>query len=257
MIYLFEDSPTSSLSMLYKAGFTEEAVKHIKFVSSCGEVFKMAKRYIRDIDVVPDNPNTVAGLKNLMQLQTNFINRLTVIPIVCSEYYLLKSAEGTSLVANDRLLKFCLYGECHLLDTEWRNSKSGSQTYEQYCKHTLRHSLIDCIGKRNSQRKEVYTSGDCFCKNPISQDICVPLSLSDKAIRYIMEYPMFPKGSLVTNSLDVTDKVYRNYVIRFTHLHNNRVKTYLRYFPSMYSSLKYSLIPTDEGGFPYYAKDTV
>lgn len=68
---------------------------------------------------------------------------------------------------------------------------------------------------------------------------------------------MFPKGSLVTNSLDVTDKVYRNYVIRFTHLHNNRVKTYLRYFPSMYSSLKYSLIPTDEGGFPYYAKDTV
>ena len=148
MVYLFEDSPKSFLSLLYKLGFESSIADRMVFNSSCGEISKISKYYIEHtssmvyafIDVIPDNPRTVFEFKRVWKLYCKHPDRLRIIPIVCSEYYFLKSIQGTNLVINTELLNFCLYSKCHLLDTKWVSSKSGDTNFEQYCKHVVKNS---------------------------------------------------------------------------------------------------------------------
>lgn len=234
MKFLFEDSPTSALTILFKAGFDSEVVKDMVFTSSCGEILKISRKYIdyteeevyAFIDVVPDNIATVSNFIALWEFSHAHLGRMRVIPVVCSEYYLLKGVENTKFVKDDKLLKFCLYGRCHLADTKWVESKSSRFTFEQYYKHTVKAALIRCLGDEDRKRRKFFMLQDCVCSNPISTEFCDSLSLTDKSAMYLSAYPLLPNGSVLLNKVKSTDEIYWNYIINFISNHNQRVQSY-------------------------------
>lgn len=259
MVYLFEDKKDSVLSRLFIEAFESSVKKDIIFKGNNSELQPAVEFYLNSeeevaifVDLVEDNSNTVGIFRNLWRIQLENPDIIKVVPLICSEYYLLRSIENTKLVTNRRILDICLHSLCHREDTEWVNQKKNRKvSFEHYCKHVIKQGLVDCFRVKGRQKREkFYYEQPCICTDPFNTDICFEQSIIDKALKYVKEYPVLPFGSTLLYKRKMSEEMYRDYIIKRITYHNTRVRQYINFMGKDGLELESNIIETTKEGWP-------
>ena len=211
IVYLFEDSKHSPISELFRFSYTDKSVESLIYAEGAGNIQKIAERLINKgnevvvfIDLVVDNPNTYTNLSlllNYIGLDLYTRDKLLIIPIFCSEYYVVRALVTEGLLSiQDTLIRDCV----NLEDYRKHNIPNKySKSFEKYCKYIVEQYGIMCTRNspytihKNIRRK--YFTSDCICLSDKPFDICYTLSLQQKGIDLLKEYPMVPAGSSLQN----------------------------------------------------------
>lgn len=109
--YFFEDDPDSDLSSFYRLAYPSRA--DIVFVSGVANLLSRVESFLEReenlaivlIDLVPDNTQLEMRYRELADLSTRTGFRCVVLPIVCAEYYYLRSLEAERLSVNNNCFK--------------------------------------------------------------------------------------------------------------------------------------------------------
>lgn len=211
MIFIFEDKEDDLLSKLF-----QEAYDSHNFIYAKGN--GNLERIVRDclvsseegiivyLDTIPDNKDSINIYKSLRRLSLQNDFRVIIMPIVCAEYYFIMSLVLTDYV-NYTGVDTCIRKDF------WRNSslveegdKVFVKNFEKFCKLILLKCVKDCIKNsigadgENTLYGYFYTK-DCKCEH--SDKSCRTISLKDKAINYVRNYPVIPSGSSLSNVVSV------------------------------------------------------
>lgn len=117
MKYIFEDHKDSKESKLFRAGYPKSVSDNFIYTNGHGNLYAEAKKQLDldselivvFIDMPPDNPEIVHSYNYICALAKN-TDRLAIIPIVCSEYYIASMVFNyyPKLVINNEILQVCL-----------------------------------------------------------------------------------------------------------------------------------------------------
>ena len=215
MKYLFEDRENGRLQELFTRCYSKEAADNIIFTDGSGNLLKIAYRELSSnpnenivifIDTIYDNLETVRTY-NILALFAHMCKasgypRVMVIPVVCTEHYMIKSL-GELRIANTHGL---MYWVCSgLLD--WRKYDTdgeirnidGVTNFEQCCKAYLKHLVPDCVTTLSEKTRGMQHTGEyyiadcqCGCRCKYKRNI----TLEQKSASYVTQYPCFPRGVL-------------------------------------------------------------
>lgn len=214
MIYLFEDNEKDVLSKLYMQAYPDEIRKNFVYTKGNGDLIKFADIYLKSsdvavfIDMVPDNENCRDIYLDLVKLSVDpkYSNRLLIFPIVCSEYYMIKSlCKYTEYIDKDHNdVKICLDCGDYRQSTVYTYGGRVCKNFEKYCKIILKRHVIDCIKHKSrfddgsvNEKYSLYYCEDCLCDK--SDSLYNIRSLKDKAIELLSVYDVVPSGSLTTH----------------------------------------------------------
>lgn len=204
MIYVFEDKKDDLLSKLF-----------CKLYDSCIFVYADGNgnlvRIVEDLlissddnilvymDLIPDNINTVSIYKSLKRISRKNDFRLVVMPIVCAEYYFIKSLPEY-LFLSDKGLKECInkeyYKDSELIED---SDRKCVKNFEKYCKLILLKNVVDCVrhSRKDNSKYGCYYEEDCLCDG--CYDFCKVYTAIEKAADYVYQYPVFPDTNLIDN----------------------------------------------------------
>ena len=222
MLYLFEDDSRDILSKLYMEAYPEKMRRNFIYVRGNGELYKTAKNYLQYsdiavfIDMVPDNDTCREIYIDLVGLSKdkNIKNRLLIFPIVCSEFYMIKS-----------LYKYTQYIDKHHADVniclnkgDYRKSSiyihkgKPCKSFEKYCKAVLIRHVTDCVKHTSrfddgttNEKYGLYYCEDCLCDK--SSDTCEVKGLKKKAIELLSVYDIVPSNSLAINKTCIDNDI--------------------------------------------------
>ena len=186
MWILFEDADGTTLSNLIKVsykgtgidvGFVGGAGNFVNYIDEKGIYNETVSIYF---DLVPDNPETAKGFRTLRK-RLRKADNITVYPVVCTEYNVLRSL-GIDVPALDDVVLNVNYPE-------------GIISAEKYYKYLLGTLEKPCqrVGKFAGNSLEVgrYYTCDCPCKDDSSCE--VNLTLFDKSVKANRCFNVVPK----------------------------------------------------------------
>ena len=198
MIFIFEDKKTDLLSKLFMHAYKECSFYYTEgngnIISTVEELLTTTNEVMMVfLDTIPDNKDTIRIYKKLSVISRKNDFRIIVMPIVCAEYYFILSLSD-SIFTSHVGLDICKNKEY------WRNSKlietdedrKFTKNFEKYCKLILHKCVKDCArhsGEGNNLHGFYYDK-DCLCCS--SDSNCEKISLKDKAVNYVSQYPTFP-----------------------------------------------------------------
>lgn len=149
------------------------------------------------VDLSPDNGNTVRAYRKAIDIASTLQN-VFVVPIPCIEYCFLRaffSSHNSDVAA---VLHFVDYRK-HTHDI-YGKSLSHDFNYETFCKSVLKH-------QRPCLRNSVFVTRDCVCSKPLHNNLCEPLTLETKALKFLSSLPVY---TYVEEPLSVTrQRVHR------------------------------------------------
>ena len=199
MIHLFEDSPDTSLSLLYQHAYTgtDTVIKYsrgaTKLINCLCEL--QSEKVAVYVDVIPDNENTVFTYNRLVAYAQGHIGRIFVIPTLSAEYYFIRSV--SSLLGS-----FLPEGELArcIAIKDWRSSTlledsadlEFAGSFEKFCKLLLIKAAPSCM--KITGVPKCGASGDFYTAD-CNWDACelnCESSLLEKSLHYVREYPVFP-----------------------------------------------------------------
>lgn len=208
MMYLFEDASDADLSKFFLVSYAPEATKSIFFSGGNGNLCSVAKKLLNAhkseslvvyMDLIPNNQNVVAVYDSLRVLCKSYPDRMVIIPLVCAEYYYLRSLPYSSLALDLVLYKHCVskipYWDLPQLKSGVHKPKSYA-SFEKLCKLICDSYLLKCCRiPRRGRIKEshIYTVKQCKCEAPLRE--CRPTSVLEKSRRLLSQYPCVPLGS--------------------------------------------------------------
>ena len=105
------------------------------------------------LDLVPGNSSIVATYRNLKAVCKAYVNRAIVIPVVCMEYYFIKSiaAVNITLFKDHKIVTDCIekktFFESALIET--REDFDYCKYFERFCKLIIKN-VRDCIKTTSS-----------------------------------------------------------------------------------------------------------
>lgn len=150
MIFVFENKKDDLLSVLFRASYSNCS---FIYANGCGNLESCVEDNLSKsddsilvfLDTIPDNKNTVNIYKNLRRLSRKNDFRIVVMPIVCAEYYFIRSLRREYFI-DDTGVDICIN------KMFWKNSALVSDSdrkfvknFEKYCKLILFKSVKDCI----------------------------------------------------------------------------------------------------------------
>lgn len=213
MMYLFEDASDADLSKFFLVSYAPEATQSIFFSGGNGNLCSSAKKLLTThkseslvvyMDLIPNNQNVVAIYDSLRVLCRSYRDRMVIIPLVCAEYYYLRSLPCSSLALDQELYKYCVnkipYWDLPQLKNGGHRQKSYA-SFEKLCKLICDSYLSRCCRiPRRGRIKEshVYTVKQCKCDTALEE--CRTLSVLEKSRRLLSQYPCVPLGSKHTVS---------------------------------------------------------
>lgn len=180
--------------------------------------------------MVPGNEHITRIYWKLKELSHDNDYRLVVIPIVCSEYYLIKSV----LYFND-IIK--IDKDCISLDVPYfmnqvfvnkikdTSLKNGCNTFEKYCKALLKlndNKLCICTDSDvDGEMYGMFIHSDCICCK--SYATCKDNArIFDKALKFANLYPCIPSGSMAVEknvlSIEEVWELHKRLVTEFNRL---------------------------------------
>lgn len=210
MRYLFEDKKDDDLCKLFRAAYPSSVSDSFDFLDGNGNLEHNTLEIMNNsddivfifMDFVPANRNIKTIYNNLCRIGRKYRGRVIVLPIVCFEYYficyLLKICFP---VLRRDIIESCVRKEFYLnsdLMSDER-SKSYVRNFERFCKVVLVNEsvLISCLRKEIDKVK--FFNVDCICDTALEK--CQSLSLRDKAIGFLREFPCFPSGSYLNETV--------------------------------------------------------
>lgn len=139
------------------------------------------------MDMIPGNKETAKIYKSLRDMSFKSQYRLVVLPVVCMEYYLVKSLKASQVMKSQAGVDICInkdvYFDSPLIVTDI--DKSFVKNFEKYCKLILIKNLKKCAshsGKTTEVRYGKYYLKDCFCQYEETE--CIEEKLLAKVERY-------------------------------------------------------------------------
>lgn len=142
--------------------------------------------------------------KNLKRDSIKNENRIIVLPIVCSEFYILKFLDKNNMITDksksDIVFNFDLYDEVLQSNEVTHLDVEFCKNFEKYCKLVTMKWIKECAKTNGTQ--EYYTES-CVC-NTLKDDKCYSRELTQKAIDYISQYPCVPSGSYTNDIRQLT-----------------------------------------------------
>jgi hypothetical protein len=231
MIFIFEDYVEDWMSKFFRKAYSsieytdvyapdfdsivEIADELVIYANGSGNIKETLKRIetltnedvVVYLDTVPDNKQTIASFKRLKDVGMNIKNNVTVLPILCSEYNLLKSLPNYVLKSN-KCLDLCInrlpwdikkindqnhlskYKEA-LEDFITGKNKNIIKSFEKYSKLVLTNCVIDCATDNEDVVDNLkYYNVSFLCLD--SDFDCKSMKLEKKAIEYVKEWKYFP-----------------------------------------------------------------
>ena len=217
--YIFEDHPDDCLSKMLLKCFILDDYHKVVFSKGNGGIKNIAQQHLKEgfrvyafLDTVPGNKSITDKYYQLLDIQRDNYN-FVLIPIVCAEYYLLRSLHSWQFGINTEILRICTNKEVYFYDPVAHISKPtdnepSCKTFEKMCKGIINRYGNWCLRKEkgpdttryeemNNSLKKFYEE-DCRCC--IARDNCERCSIIEKLERIVKEYPIFPSCSLFTIS---------------------------------------------------------
>lgn len=202
MTFIFEDNSLDFLSRLFLHSYHSSTIDLMKYAKGNGNLLRIAKNTLQStsdlvivyLDTIPGNPEIFDIYHNLTGLSRYYDGRLIVMPIICAEYYFLKSMVGTDHVTNHEEVRRCVnkvpYFDSSLISTE--ADKKYCRNFEKYCKLVL----LKCTRVFQSKRQDLELVGT---------------DIADMSIRLLTTYPVVPKelsmNFLNTVSIETCKKI--------------------------------------------------
>lgn len=250
MIYVFEDNPNAITSEFFKQAYPKNISNNFRYVQGITKVYKEVVNILintsEDIavfmDTIPGNGDILAEYTKLSTLSINNNYRVIILPIVCSEFYLIQYLKEVNLITDQTGVAIALnkdfFGKSSLPQ---KHPKYKCNNFEHFCKIIVRENIKFCASlstvNANGHYKLHYTQ-DCLCN--VKDSNCSELDKVTKSIKFISEYPCAPSGSHSSNfnslSIDEIWNIHRQLVDEF----NQMVKHYIQADPL--NSKKYQLI---------------
>lgn len=205
--YFFEDREGSALSDFFCVSY--ENRENIVFTSGSGNLLPCAAEHLKEpeniafvyLDTVPNNPCTERIYNDLALLSKATGYRCVVLPIVCVEYYFLKSLVGSDVIKDKYLVDLCISKRYYLNQSLLKpHSPDSYNTFERFCKMLCEYSLYRCasIRRRGKLRSSHhYTVDRCPCTEKDPSCIERDKSLLDKSIKFVSMFPYIPRGSAI------------------------------------------------------------
>ena len=234
MKYIFEDKKDDLISILFARGYSD--ISDFIYANGNGNIIGIVNRLLgigEDacvfLDTIPGNDSKYRIYKDLRLISMKNGYRVIVMPIVCAEYYFIKSiANKTKLFKTCTGVEECLnkrfYGESCLLHTAGKNYAAKCKNFEKYCKLILMTTVIDCVRHsrlNNSHYGEYYTNS-CPCNRTYSR--CENAPILHKSLDLLSQYPCVPSkscaGSNNTRELSADEiwDVHRKLVREFNEM---------------------------------------
>lgn len=195
MKILFEDFADSVLSQLFRVAYDDTS--DFIYVAGNSNFYPVANELLRSsnetiyvyLDAIPGNKIIYDLYRDLVKLSSRNGARLIVFPIVCSEYYFIKSI--ADIVKNDEInvcVKLLPY-----FDTElYKRNPRLSKNFEKFCKRVLVEMVPDCM-KQTPTVGEIFHTfyhEDCLCR--FRQHFCKEQTQLLKSLKLLRAYPCVP-----------------------------------------------------------------
>lgn len=224
-MYIFEDKKDDILSVLFRKAYPDEIAEDFVYAGGAGNIVKLVEKSLIDcpydilyifMDVVVDNPETVRIYKKLCSLSRAHSFRVIVFPLVCAEYYFIKSISGhLELFKVPVDLKTCVnklfYRDSPLIEND--EDKKFVTSFEKYCKLILKKDsyVLDCIrhsrgGNSTNLKYGLYYSRDCLCT--LSEERCAVKTILHKSFELLAQYPCFPRGAFLEKKALSQDQLW-------------------------------------------------
>lgn len=230
MIYIFEDMRDDVLSEFFRKAYPSEVANKFIYTNGNGGIISTVKEMIEStqdniivfMDFYPTNDSIVKIYKNLRRESRINENRIIVLPIVCSEFYILKFLDKNGMITDktksDIVFNFDLYDEVLKSNEVTDLDVTFCKNFEKYCKLVTMKWVKECA--RTNGTQEYYTEG-CVC-NTLKDDKCHYHELTQKAIDCISQYPCVPAGSYANNIKQLTIEevwdIHRQLVNKFNEI---------------------------------------
>lgn len=225
MIYLFEDNEKADISRLYRYCYDgmEKKFRYAcgngKLSREAGEILETTKEEIVVfLDMLPDNEFCFKKFVDLSRMSRKNNYRVIVIPIVCSEYCMIKSIQNRELFLDKEEMEKCINLQPHknskIMADE--NVRRYCKNFEKYCKWILHQNTVGGCLKPYSEtagKNGEYYKSDCVCSQ--KQEICRKLSLKEKSQWLVSEY--FSLSDKKNREMQVSDlwKLHRKQVDKY------------------------------------------
>ena len=246
MIFIFEDYKDDINSQFFEQGYTKEISDKFIYANGNGELSKVAEDKLKNttedivvyLDVIPGNRSIFQVYKKLERLSKQYSYRLIVLPLVCAEYYIIKSLYNSQAMVDKTGVDICINKDVYIGSPLIKTSDDVKfcKNYEKYCKLILIKNLRECAkhtGKfdDNGQIRPEYGRyylEDCKCN--LAENICNPEINYEKVARLLIEYPCVPGGnnipSLIIKKLSINEvwDIHRKLVDEYNSMVNHYIQ---------------------------------
>lgn len=232
MIYLFEDNEKDLISILYKSIYGSNMIRNFRYCNGNGNLCKTTKDELNKhndsiavfMDTIPGNRDIIRIYNELKSLSLKSNNRVIVFPIVCSEYYFIKSILDKNVIEDYTGIDICIskkpYFKSPLIQSE--EDRRFCKNFEKYCKLILKKNLHNCAKHTslNNDKYGIYYKSDCLCSSELAS--CKILDIEAKSFDLVKQYPCFPKLYTVTNLVKFSERdiiqIHRRLVDEFNSM---------------------------------------
>lgn len=217
MIYIFEDHPDADISILFKSAYSSDTVRSFVYTKGNGNLVDSVNYFLSEttdmiavfMDTIPGNKDCYSVYREIGLVSKKNDYRVVVLPIVCAEYYMIKSIEGTDMMKDPEETARCIRKEPHITSRlmDYADKARYCKNFEKYCKYILKYNAAkDCLKPYN---KIIDTNGEyyrekCNCQKAAGD--CIQKPLSEKAQELLTAYRYIPSGSAVVNATSLTEK---------------------------------------------------
>lgn len=217
MIYIFEDNSDADISVLYKKAYDKDIIHKFVYAEGNGRIKENVNNYLSItsekivvfMDTIPGNKDCFRIYSELSYISRNNNYRVVVLPIICAEYYMIKSIKNKQLFIDKEEVDNCINKHPHILSKllKYPDKAKYCRNFEKYCKYILKYNVnSDCL-KPYSKEKDIngeYYRKDCECEKFDFK--CKESSLLNKAVNLLIEYKYVPSGSGIQAVKDLTEE---------------------------------------------------
>lgn len=206
MIFIFEDHPNAITSKFFKQAYPDEISKNFKYAEGntnikqeiVSSLSTTLDEIIVFLDMIPGNSDIILEYKQLKKLSLQNQYRIIIMPIVCSEFYLIQYLNEANLITDktgvDTALKKQFYKNSPLIK---KHLQYKCNNFEHFCKIIVRENIKFCASLSTTIAKNYYNwfyTQDCLCK--VKENSCITtVDKINKSIDFISKYPCVPSGS--------------------------------------------------------------
>lgn len=221
MRYFFEDREGSALSEFLRIPYGKR--EDIVFTEGSGNLETYVGKHLESpentavvyLDTMPNNLSTADIYTELACLSRAANYRCVVIPIVCVEYYFLRSLTGSTVVKDKHLVDLCVSKNYYLNESSLKtHSIKSYDTFERFCKMVCEYSLYRCASIRRTgklSKSHHYTNDHCPCCGKDSACVEPDKLLLEKASKFVSMFPCIPRDGEVKRRVGTMEEAWEEH----------------------------------------------